>query len=87
MSKVNELLGFDPTVQTPISKAALNEVIVEVQKQRAAKAKERAKESVKKLLEYVDEISKLEASFIASKAAAQESIDKIMGELEAELNK
>lgn len=80
------LAGFDPAKQPKVTEQIFKEVMSDIQKERADKAKAKARELIVKALDLREQMAKAEREFAQQKAKFEKELGKILNQLEQDLN-
>lgn len=84
--KINQALGFDAGKEPSATADLFKEVIDEVKKNRDTQARDKARETVTKLVEICKQAAKLEREFKKSKEALDKEANKLYNQVQAALN-
>ena len=85
VSRLTALAGFDPAKQPTTTKEIFAEVVADIHKERAERAKVAAREQLLKAFELREKMSKVEREFLSQKAKFDKELGKMLNRLEASL--
>lgn len=83
MADLREMLGFDPTSEMSVSASVLGDAIKELQEERAAKVKAKAKEQLQKAIELQVKMKQAKKEFDGQTKKFEKELGKVMRSLEA----
>lgn len=84
--RLEKLVGFDAAKHPSITNEVFKEVLADLHKERAEKAKAQATEQIRKALELREKMVKAEREFNKQKQKFDQELGKLLNRLEAQLN-